>query len=66
MEEVHKLHKDTTFGWVKALRDFMEAQAHARRERALLLWGDNRAPGSPLGRPDETYRLIRTAFGPRF
>ena len=65
MEEVHKLHKDVAFGWVKVLRDFMEAQAQARHERALLLWGDERLPASPLATPDATYNLIRTAFRPR-
>ena len=66
MEEAHRLHKDVSFGWLKALRDFMEAQAQARHERALLLWGENRDPAQPALRPDDTYRLIRNAFSPRF
>jgi hypothetical protein len=66
MEEVHRTHKDVPFGWVKWLRDFMEAQAQARHERALLLWGEERGPASPLARPDELYRVIRAALHPRF
>jgi len=66
MEEAHRLHKDTSFGWLKLLRDFMEAQAQARHERALILWGEGRDPRQPLARPDDTYRLIRGALGPRF
>ena len=66
MEEAHRIHKDVPFGWVKLLRDFMEAQAQARHERALLLWGENRKPASPLGRAEDPYLLIRNALRPRF
>jgi hypothetical protein len=55
MEEAHRLHKDTPFGWVKLLRDLMQAQALARPERGYLL----------MGRPDQTYNLIRGALRPR-
>jgi hypothetical protein len=66
MEEAHRLHKDVPFGWIKALRNFMEAQAHARHERALLLWGETRLPDPPPNSPDRTYMMIRSALGPRF
>jgi len=66
MEEAHRIHKDVTFGWVAWLRDLLAEGARARRERAIQLWGDNPSIGSAMGRPDDPYRLIRTAFGPRF
>ena len=65
MEEAHKTHKDVPFGWVQLLREFLKAQAYARPERGLLLWGEARGPASPLARPDQTYNLIRNAMRPR-
>lgn len=65
MEEVHRLHKDTPFGWVKFLRDLMQAQALARPERGFLLWGEGRTTSTLMGRPDQTYNLIRGALRPR-
>ena len=65
MEEVHRIHKDVSFGWVKWLSDFMAAQAQARHERALLLWGENRDPEPYMPAPDRTYQLIRNALIPR-
>jgi hypothetical protein len=61
MEEAHREHKDVPFGWVQWLREFMKAQALARPERGYLFMG---GAGS-LGRPDDTYNLIRTALRPR-
>jgi hypothetical protein len=63
--ETLRVHKDTPFGWVKLLQDFMAAQAQARPERGLLLWGETRPPASPLARPDSSYQLIRMALRPR-
>jgi hypothetical protein len=57
MEEAHRLHKDTPFGWTRFLKDLFQAQALARPERGYLLGG--------FSRPDDTYTLIRTALRPR-
>ena len=65
MEEAHRVHKDTSFGWVKMLQDFMAAQAHAQSYRGLSLWSERNPPASPLARPDESYTLIRLALRPR-
>lgn len=64
MEEAHRVHKETTFGWLKLLQDLL-AQGQVRPERGVSLWSERSAPASPLARPDESYTMIRLAFRPR-
>ena len=65
MQRAQVQHKGLTINWRQWLRDFMTAQAMARPEQGLLIWGQSREPASPLARPDHTYQLIRSAMRPR-
>jgi hypothetical protein len=62
MEEVNRQHKEASFGWVRLIQDFFEAGARARRDRAIATWGDGGEAEVWAPRPDQAYRLVRSAF----
>ena len=64
MEEANRRHKETSFGWVRLIQDFLEASAKARRDRAIVVWGDSAATEVWAPRPDQTYKMVRSAFAP--
>ncbi len=65
MEEAHRNHKETTFGWVAWIQDFLARKALERRQRAIAVWGDDASPAPWEPHPDRLYRQIGGAWGAR-
>jgi hypothetical protein len=65
MTKVDGVHKSTQSRWAKLWADLLAAQALARPERGMLLWGDKRTAEPHMPRPDDTFEMIRIAFRPR-
>ena len=65
MEEPHRTHKETTFGWLAWLQAFLARKTLERRERAIATWGDDATPARWDARPDRLYRQIGGVWGAR-
>jgi len=62
MEEPHRTHKETTFGWLAWLQEFLARKAEARRQRNIILWADDAPSAAWEPRPDRLYRQIGGAW----
>ncbi len=57
MEELHKNHKEATFGWAQWVKELSEALADARRDREAFALRERKTETAVMALPGDLHNL---------